>query len=83
MRPDISSVARAQLHDAATMGRPAHHPVGDAERVHNIEGEQRDVRRLEHVAASVEHEVRGLARLRHRRRLLPEPLQFVVIELQT
>ena len=29
-------------------------------RVHDIEREQRDVRRLEHVAAGVEHEIRPL-----------------------
>ena len=37
--------------------------IGDAERIHDVEREQRDVRRLEHVAAGVEHEIRrALAR---------------------
>jgi len=40
------------------MVRSAQHLVGDAERVHDIEGKQRDVRGLEHVAAGVEHEIR-------------------------
>ena len=76
-------VASAQLLHAAAMGWTAQHPIGDAERVHDIEREQRDVRRLEHVAASVEHEI-GL-RLRLRGvgpRALAEPFQQFVLELQ-
>jgi hypothetical protein len=65
------------------VGWPTHHPVANAERVHDIEGEQSDVRRLEHITAGVEHEVRDFSRLRHRCRLLAEPLQHVAIELQT
>ena len=61
-------VAGAHLPDAAAMARAAHDMVGDAERVHDVEGQQRDMRRLEHVAAGVEHEIRrvtsgGLDRL--------------------
>ena len=51
-------VAGSHLHDAAAMVRSAQHLVGDADRVHDIEGKQRDVRGLEHVAAGVEHEIR-------------------------
>jgi hypothetical protein len=40
----------------------AHHVIADAERIHDVEGEQRDMRGLEHVAAGVEHEVRRLVR---------------------
>ena len=39
------------------MGRPAHHLIVGADRVHDVEAEQRDVRRLQHVAAGVEHHV--------------------------
>jgi hypothetical protein len=65
------------------MAWSAHHLVGDAEHIHDVEGEQRDMRRLEHIAASVKHEVRGLRRRRYRRRFLAEPLQQLAIELQT
>jgi hypothetical protein len=51
-------IAGAHLHDAAAMGRAAHHLIGDAEGVHNVERKQRDVRRLEHVAAGVKNEIR-------------------------
>jgi hypothetical protein len=44
--------------DAAAMGRPAHDLIGDAERIHDIERQQRDMRRLEHIAAGIEHEIR-------------------------
>ena len=54
-------IAGAQLDDAAAMVRPAHHAIGDAERIHDVEREQRDVRRLQHVAAGIEDEVRPLA----------------------
>ena len=54
-------IAGAHLHDAAAMRRPAHHLVGDAERVHDVERQERDVRRLEHVAAGIEDEIRPLA----------------------
>jgi len=65
------------------MGRPTHHPVGNAERIHDIESEQRDVRRLKHIAAGVEYEVRSLVRPGYRRRFLAEPFQYFAIELQT
>ena len=65
------------------MGRAAHHPVGDAERVHDVERQQRDVRRLQDVAAGIEDEVGRLAALvRERRRPLPEPRQHGFVELQ-
>src|SRR5262245_54724859 len=65
------------------MCRSAHHPVGNAERIHDIEGEQRNVRCLENIASGVEHKVRSLARLGHRCGFLAEPLQHLAIELQT
>src|SRR5262245_28113023 len=65
------------------MRRSAHHPVRDAERIHDIEGEKRDVRRLEDIAAGIEHEVRSFFWLGYRRRFLAEPLQYLAIELQT
>jgi hypothetical protein len=64
------------------MARSAHHLIADAERIHDVEGEQRDVRCLEHVAAGVEHEIRRLARGAHRSRLLAEPRQHFVVELK-
>src|SRR4051812_31653275 len=64
------------------MAGPAHHLVADAERVHDIEREQRDMRRLEYVAAGIEYEVRDLGRRRYRRRFLAEPLQHLAVELQ-
>src|SRR5712692_10089974 len=84
-------VAGAHLHDPAAMARPAQHLVGDAERVHDVERGERDVRGLEHVAAGVEHEIRRLPsltlpRLRGAReggagRRLAEPGQQLVLEL--
>ena len=64
------------------MGRSAHHLINDAERIHDVEREQRDVRGLEHVAAGVEYEVRRFGWCRGRCRFLAEPLQHRVIELQ-
>ena len=65
------------------MGWPAHHPISDAERIHDVEREQRDVRGLEHVAAGVEHEIRRLGiALVARLRALAEPRQQVVGQLQ-
>src|SRR5947209_18807957 len=46
------------------MGRSAQHLIGDAERVHDIEGKKRDVRRLEHDATGVEDEIRRRVGLR-------------------
>ncbi len=79
-------VARAQPHHAAAMARAAHHLPGHAERVHDVEREQRDVRRLQHVAAGVEHEVRPLrrrARAEARASVghLSEPLEQRIVEL--
>ena len=45
------------------MARPAHDFVGDAERIHDVEREQCDIRRLEDVAAGVEYEIGPLAGL--------------------
>ena len=76
-------VAGAHLHDAAAMGRSAHHLIGDAERVHDVERQERDMRRLEHVAAGVEDEIRAASR-RSAPAVwaLPQPLQQRVVELQ-
>ena len=52
-------VALLELLDAAAGRDAAHHLVGHAERVEHLEHEQRDVRRLDDVAAGVEHDVRG------------------------
>ena len=66
------------------MGRPAHDVVSDADRIHNVEGKERDMRRLEHIAAGIEDEVRlGVAVCRGRPiGALAEPLQQDVVELQ-
>ena len=74
------------LADPATMGRPAHHLVADAERIHDVERQQRDMRGLQQVAAGVEDEVRrGVAALivaaAGSRDPLAEPRQNVVVEL--
>ena len=63
------------------MGRPAQHLIGDAERVHDVERQQRDMRRLEHVAAGVEDEIRRVRRARIPPRLLAQPRQQLVVEL--
>ncbi len=59
----------------------AHHLVGDAERVHDVEGEQRDVRRLEDVAAGIEHEIRRNVGLVPVVGFLPKSRQRLVVEL--
>ena len=64
------------------MGRPAHHLIVGADHVHDVEAEQRDVRRLQHVAAGVEHHVRQFGARRRLRRLLAEPDQRILGELQ-
>ena len=76
-----SEVARAQLLNAAAMGRAAHDLIADAERIHDIERKKRDVRRLEHVAAGVEDEIGAGASGRGARCVLPEPRQQRVVEL--
>ena len=73
-------VARAQLLNAAAMGRAAHDGIADAERIHDVERKKRDVRRLEHVAAGVEDEIRRRVG-RGARCVLPEPRQQRVVEL--
>jgi hypothetical protein len=75
-------VGGAQLLHAAAMARAAEHPVADTEPVHDIEREQRDMRRPQHIAASVEHEIRQLVAGRRRCTPLTEPLQRGVVELQ-
>jgi hypothetical protein len=74
-------VAGAHLHDAAAMRRSAHHLIGDAERIHDVEGEECDVRRLEHVAAGVKNEIRRLFCATRLLGALPQALQQCVIEL--
>ena len=62
------------------MGRAAHDLIGDADRIHDVERQQRDVRRLEHVAAGVEYEIGFLAG--HRLvGALAQPRQQRVVEL--
>ena len=81
-RPEVATSPRAHLHHAAAMGRSAHHLVGDAERVHDIERGERDVRGLEHVAAGVEYEIRrGVSDERAVVGLLAEPREHLVAEL--
>ena len=63
------------------MGRPTHHLIADAERVHDVERQERDVRRLEHVAAGIEYEIGQLPR-RVLFGNLAEPRQQRVVELQ-
>ena len=81
------NIAGARLNDAATMAGSAHHIIGDAERVHDVERQKRDVRRLEHVAAGVEHEIGAFAGLGRRTAVQPladalaEPRQIGVVEL--
>ena len=76
-------VARAQLLNAAAMGRTAHHLVAGAERVHDVERKQRDVRRLEHVAAGIEDEIGRRSPAQARLvRALPQPFQQRVVELE-
>ena len=56
-RAERVDVAGAKLVGAAAVGRAAHDLVVGADRIHDVEAQQRDVRRLEHVAAGVEHHV--------------------------
>ena len=42
-------IASTQLLHAAAVGWPTHHLIADAERVHDVQRQQRNVRRLEHV----------------------------------
>ena len=68
-------VAGAKLAGAAAVRRAAHHLIVGADHVHDVEAEQRDVRRLQHVAAGVEHDVRQFGARRLLRRPLAEPDQ--------
>ena len=80
-RPGGRDVAGAHLHHAAAVRRAAHHVVGDAERIHDVEREQRNVRGLEHVAAGVEDEVRNRIRRAVAAGLLAQPREHLVAEL--
>ncbi len=64
------------------MRRPAHHLIVGADRIHDVEAEQRDVRRLEDVTAGVEHDIRQVLACGLLRRLLAEPDQIAFRELQ-
>ena len=81
-RPSVSMSPARSWRGAAAVGRPAHHLIVGADRVHDVEAEQRDVRRLQHVAAGVEHHVGQLGARRLLRRLLAEPDQRVLGKLQ-
>jgi hypothetical protein len=67
---------------SATVARPAHHLVVEAERIHNIEGKQGNVWGLEHIAAGLKYEVRRLHGRGNRRRFLTQSLEHFRIELQ-
>ena len=64
------------------MARSVHYLVADAERIHDIEGKQGNVRGLEHIAAGVKHEVRRLDGRGNRRRFLAKSFEHFRIELQ-
>ena len=55
--PGRLHVARPELEDAAAVRRTAEDLVARADAVEDVHAEQRDVRRLHHVAAEVEHDV--------------------------
>ena len=74
-------IAGAHLHDAAAMARAAQHLIGDAERIHDVERKQRNVRSLQHVAAGVEHEVGRRLGLGVAAGLLAQPREQFVVEL--
>jgi hypothetical protein len=46
-----------RLHHAAAVRGASHDVIAHVDRVHDVEGKERNVRRLEHVAAGVEHDV--------------------------
>src|SRR6266852_8131064 len=56
--PGGFGVTGAQLKDAAAMARAPHHAIVGAQRVHDIEAQERDVWGLEHVAAGIEYKIR-------------------------
>ena len=66
-RPDGLEVARAELDHAAAVRGAAEDRVARADAVEHVHAEQRDVRRLHHVAAEVEHDVGRWAVARVRR----------------
>ena len=53
----VGEIAFAELVDAAALARPAHDLVIDAQQIEGVETQQRDVRRLQDVAAGVEDDV--------------------------
>ena len=63
------------------MARTAQHLIGDAERIHDVERKQRNVRGLEHVAAGVEHEIGRRLGLGVAAGLLAQPREQFVVEL--
>ena len=63
------------------MARTAQHLIGDAERIHDVERKQRNVRSLQHVAAGVEHEIRRRLGLGVAAGLLAQPREQFVVEL--
>ena len=64
------------------MAGSAHHPMADRKRVHDVEREQGNMRCLEHVATSVEHEIRRFIRGRYRRWALAQPHERCAAKLQ-
>ena len=68
--PGGGDITGAHLHDAAAMSRPAHDVISNAERVHDVERKQRDMRRLEHVAAGIKDEIGNSLGILHRGRPL-------------
>ena len=79
---EFLQIARAELVDAAAIARPAAHRVLDPERVQDVEAEERDMGRLEDVAAGVEDRFRPL-RLGRERVDLAQPRQQVGRKLET
>ena len=83
MRPEGRDIAGSRLHDAAAMARAPHHLIADADRVHDVEGIERDMRRPERVCS------RGRTRNPAAGRARPappwalvQPPQQIVVELQ-
>ena len=79
---EFFQIAGAELVDAAAIARPAADHVSNPERVHHVEAEERDMRRLEDVAAGIEDGLRVL-RLGRERIDLAQPRQQVGGELET
>src|SRR5690349_7597796 len=76
-------ITGACLNDAAAMAWASHDLIGNPKRIHYIERQKGDMRRLEHIAASIEDEVRPLPGFGGRTGLKPlvyplaEPAQFI------